>query len=295
MNIALEPGKYVVAVSGGVDSVVLLDILRQLPDLKLIVAHFDHGIREDSAADRRHVETLARHYGVPFVFHEGKLGPAASEAVARQARYDFLHHVRQASGARAVVTAHHQDDVLETAILNILRGTGRRGLSSLRSTDIIKRPLLDLTKRQLQAYARAHKLTWREDSTNRDDRYRRNYIRKRIIPRFTIAQRQQLLALCQRQAAVNDELEGHLVNFLHSQPHRQQLQRSAFIGLPHAVAREVLAQWLRSHDIRQFDRRTLERLVVAAKTAQPGAQLDIVNGHRLVVEGPRLALRFADR
>src|SRR5437764_343012 len=134
MDVVLpKPGKYVVAVSGGVDSVALLDMLARSDDLKLVVAHFDHGIRKDSAKDRKFVEDLAKNYDLPFVYEEGHLGSGTSEAVARGARYDFLHRVKKSHGAQAIITAHHQDDVLETAIINLLRGTGRKGLTSLTS------------------------------------------------------------------------------------------------------------------------------------------------------------------
>src|SRR6185436_20114617 len=127
MKISVRPGKYVVAVSGGVDSMVLLDLLRQKPKLELVVAHFDHGIREDSAQDRKLVQRIAKAYGLPFVHAKGNLGPKAGEALAREARYAFLRQVQADHDAKAIITAHHQDDMLKTAIMNLLRGTGRRG------------------------------------------------------------------------------------------------------------------------------------------------------------------------
>ena len=290
MNIKLDPGKYVVAVSGGVDSVVLLDMLRQLPDVKLIVAHFDHGIREDSTEDRRFVQQLARKHNVPFTFAEGKLGPGASEEQARRARYEFLQHVRNAAGAHAIVMAHHQDDAIETAIINLLRGTGRRGLSSLRERDGLARPLLHATKRQLRAYALARKLEWREDSTNQDLTYLRNYVRHKLLPRFTIAQRKQLIELITTIAETNRQLDSQLVNYLHVQPTKGVLNRKTFVHLPHAVALEVLASWLRHQGIRNFDRKALERLVVAAKTAKPGTTADVLQGYHLKIGRDSLAL-----
>src|ERR1700712_59168 len=106
MNIQpLNPGTYILAVSGGVDSMVLLHVLAQQPGLQLVVAHLDHGIRTDSAQDRQLVQKTARRLDVPFVYHEAKLGSDASEAAARQARYQFLRTAQQAAGARAIVTA----------------------------------------------------------------------------------------------------------------------------------------------------------------------------------------------
>jgi tRNA(Ile)-lysidine synthetase-like protein len=295
MQLGLEPGKYVLAVSGGVDSMVLLDMLRQQPELKLVVAHFDHGIREDSHQDRKLVQDHAGKHGLPFIHKNGMLGVGASEAVARKARYDFLHQVRQASGAKAIITAHHQDDVLETAILNLLRGTGRRGLASLRSRDTLRRPLVDVTKRQIHAYALSHKLIWREDSTNQNEDYLRNYVRRKILPRFSLAQRRQLLDIVKDMAETNRELDTRLINYLHTQPAIDELGRQDFILLPHNAAREVLAAWLRNHNIRNFDRRTLERLVVAAKTGKRGDLADVLQNHRLFIGRETLALRSNER
>jgi tRNA(Ile)-lysidine synthase len=129
MDISVEPGRYVIAVSGGVDSVALLHALTKRPALDMIVAHFDHGIRPESAQDAAFVRTLAESYGLPFVTDRVELGPDASEASARQARYSFLRTLQRQYDATSIITAHHQDDLLETAIINLLRGTGRRGLT----------------------------------------------------------------------------------------------------------------------------------------------------------------------
>jgi tRNA(Ile)-lysidine synthase len=269
---------------------VLLDMLRKLPNVKLVVAHFDHGIREDSTEDRRFVQQLAREHTVPFTFAEGKLGAGASEEQARRARYAFLQQVRKAAGARAIVMAHHQDDAIETAIINLLRGTGRRGLSSLRERDGIARPLLHLTKRQLRAYALAKRLTWREDSTNQDITYLRNYVRLRLLPRFTIAQRKQLLELITSMADTNRQLDAQIINYLHLQPEHKALDRKSFVHLPHKVAVEVIASWLRQQGIRNFDSKTLERLVIAAKTAKPGTVADVLQGYRIKIGRDGLVL-----
>lgn len=295
MNIDWPAGRYVVAVSGGVDSVVLLHMLAQRPDVRLSVAHFDHGIRQDSAEDRRFVQALARQYGLPFVYQAGKLGSKASEAQARRARYEFLHQVRRSSGAAGLITAHHQDDVLETVILNLLRGTGRRGLSSLKSTDVIKRPLLQVPKNELLRYAKREGLEWHEDSTNLDEGYLRNYIRLRILPRFAKTDREALLQIAEKAAGSNQVLDRELANYLHLQPTRSTLSRSQFILLPHQVAREVMAAWLQANSGVELSKQLLERLVVAAKTARAGSRADVGAGYRLLVSRNYLALEHGER
>jgi tRNA(Ile)-lysidine synthase len=152
MEVNLEPGVYVVAVSGGVDSVVLLNMLSMQSDLKLVVAHYDHGTRKDSENDRHFVDNLAKTYHLPFVFDMGTLGYDASEAIARTYRYQFLEKVRTATGARAILTAHHQDDLLETMFINVLRGTGRKGISPMQTNTYVTRPLLGMTKQMLLDY-----------------------------------------------------------------------------------------------------------------------------------------------
>jgi tRNA(Ile)-lysidine synthase len=292
MKIELQSGKYVVAVSGGVDSMVLLDLLRQKPGLELVVAHFDHGIRPDSAMDRLFVEATAKSYGLPYGFSEGKLGADASEATARQARYAFLRRLKEEHRADAIITAHHQDDMLETAVINLLRGTGRKGLSSLRSNDEVKRPLLHIPKQELRRYAKAHKLAWREDSTNLDESYLRNYVRHRLLPRLNEVDKRRFLAIINQAAQTNEQLDDELAKLL---PPAEKLPRKDIIALSHTEACELMATWLRGNGIRGFDRMTLERLVVTAKTAGPGKRVDVINRSVMHVSRKDLALEHIER
>ncbi len=274
---------------------VLLYLLMHLPGLELTVAHYDHGIRDDSAEDRQLVQELAAAHGLPFHYAEGQLGKGTSESSAREARYRFLHETRRGSGAGAIITAHHQDDVLETIILNLLRGTDRRGLSSLRSTDTIRRPLLHLPKKELLRYAADQGLKWREDSTNADEKYLRNYVRHRIMPRFAEADRARLLAISHRTHELNEQISAHAANYLHLQPAVRKLDRYNFIMLPHAVAREMMAEWLRANTNTELSRALLERLVVAAKTGRSGTRTDIDRQHWLHIGPALLALQPRER
>ena len=283
-TVHIPPGRYIIAVSGGIDSIVLLDIARKIPHVHLTVAHFDHGIRHDSAEDRVFVERAARVCGLPFVFSNGNLGAEASEEKARNARYVFLRKVQKQAGADGILTAHHMNDVLETATHNLLRGTGRKGMSSLKSIDGIHRPLLHLPKNKLMEHAHSHGLEWREDSTNSDMRYRRNYIRHQLLPMMQKKSPQKysaLQSLVKRQAVLNTAIDTALHTILHVQPHTASLRRHDVIILPHNVARELVGEWLRVNGKREFNRRHLERATIALKTARPSTTLILDKTYRL--------------
>src|SRR5579871_6122810 len=111
MKADIPSGKYILAVSGGVDSMALLDILSKKSGLALIVAHFNHGIRADAEADETLVKEAARRKGLAVEIGYGRLGSGASEEKARKARYEFLKRIMLKHQADAVVTAHHQDDL----------------------------------------------------------------------------------------------------------------------------------------------------------------------------------------
>ena len=275
----LPTGTYVVAVSGGVDSMVLLHMLaeqvqqRKKGDkpYRLIAAHLDHGIRSDSYQEVAVVKGFAARYHVPVVTHRVELGQHASEDKSRQARYKFLRSTKQASNARAIITAHHRDDELETAVLNLYRGTGRKGLSSLRSNsqDDILRPLLPFTKRDIRRYAERHNVPWREDSTNQDARYMRNYIRHNIIRDLSTEANELLHQHIDVAHKINQHIDAYLINVLHLQSSQQHLRLSTIRQYPHVVRRELMAAWLRHNELRDFSRKTIERLVQACCTAQP--------------------------
>src|SRR2546426_8348585 len=146
-----EPGIALVAVSGGADSVALLDLLHTLaPELglSLVVAHVDHGIRSDSGAVARAVRELAERYELPFEVGELSLGPDATETVARRARYAWLGEVQRRHGARYLVTAHHRDDQVETILLRLLKGSAPAGLAGIpaRGRGGLVRPRLPLAR-----------------------------------------------------------------------------------------------------------------------------------------------------
>lgn len=290
MKVTVEPGTYVIGVSGGVDSVVLLDVLSRTPGIELVVAHFDHGIRGDSHQDAELVATLSQKYGWPFVTKRGHLGRGASEEKARQARYDFLRHVRKKQKARAIITAHHQDDALETLAFNVMRGTRRKGMSALQSTDEVLRPLLGYSKADILAYAREHNLQWREDSTNSDERYARNWIRRRLLPKLSREQKRELTQTYHQIRTTNREVDLVVDEQLRKLKLSGGLDRKKFIALPYSFAAEIMLAWLKSNEVLELDRKRIDILTVSAKTLPPGKKVSIDKQHTLQIEVDRLAL-----
>jgi len=262
--------KYIVAVSGGVDSVALLDMLKRVPGHELVVAHFDHGIREDSRHDANFVSALARKYRLPFETIREELGQGASEELARERRYAFLRSIADKHDAR-IVTAHHSDDAVETIAINLTRGTGWRGLAVLDS-DII-RPLLHTSKSQLHKYAKDNQLVWHEDSTNSSDDYLRNRIRKSAKD-ISDDHKLQLLALRHQQLESKQIIDKEVRRLVGLGP---SYSRYFFTHVPKAVAIECL----RFVTNAQLTRPQLERLLHAIKTASTGSTYQAGSGINL--------------
>lgn len=256
---SMKKTRYVVAVSGGVDSVVLLHKIRQMPGAQVLVAHFDHGIRPDSHLDEDFVRQLAVSYGLPYESKRAELGARASEQLARQYRYEFLEDLGRRYDA-TVVTAHHLDDLIETVAINMTRGTGWRGLAVFSTQHA--RPLLEHTKGDLLEYAAKHQLEWREDSTNSSDVYLRNRIRKKAL-QVTKDEKHQLRALYARQRELRRELEAEASLLAGTGP---QYSRYQFTHMGDAAALEVLWGLFKG----SLTRPQLARVLRAIKTARPG-------------------------
>ena len=181
--------KIMATVSGGIDSVVLCDILHQLK-ITFCVAHANFGLRaEESEADELFVKKLAKKYGVPFYSEQfdtlefARQEKISTQMAARVLRYNWFEQLRQQLGYDYVATAHHQNDAAETILLNLTKGTGIAGLHGIAAKkEALVRPLLCLTKDDIYEYVTQHQLIWREDSSNETTKYQRNLIRHEVIP-----------------------------------------------------------------------------------------------------------------
>ena len=186
----LKPSQNVlVAVSGGLDSVVLLDLVSK-SKISFSIAHANFQLRDlESDQDQLFVKGLAKKYNVPFhtinfdtLAFAGNNG-LSKQMAARELRYKWFNDVMDQEQIDFLLTAHHLNDNLETSLLNIIRGTGisgMRGMHLQRGRTI--RPLLEFTRTEIENYATQHQLKWREDSSNKSVDYHRNYIRQQVIP-----------------------------------------------------------------------------------------------------------------
>ena len=178
----------IVGVSGGADSIVLLDLLAGTEKYNLIVAHVDHGIRGvESKRDAEFVRSVAAGYGLRVFVKKVALKKNMPnlEERARDIRRTFFEKLAREQGARWIVTAHHADDQVETMILNFIRGSGVTGLCGMKVAESpYLKPLLGFTKKELLDYVHSKKLKFKHDKTNDDTRFTRNFIRHEIIPKM---------------------------------------------------------------------------------------------------------------
>ena len=190
-----EGGLVLAAVSGGADSVCLLDWLYHLRDVRpfrLAAAHYNHNLRgEESRRDETFVQNLLaeRYPDIDLYIGSGDVAGAARKAgrgledMGRELRYAFLQETLQALGGGVIATAHNADDNVETVLLHLLRGSGLRGLTGIPpKRDGVSRPLLTTTRTQILEYLRIYSLPHVEDSSNTDDRFSRNHLRRHVVP-----------------------------------------------------------------------------------------------------------------
>lgn len=189
----VDEATVLAAVSGGADSMAMLDALCALaaerPRLRVVAAHFDHRLREDSVRDRDTVAAFAAARGVAFVSGAGDVRARARsareslETAARAMRYAFLERAAAEHGADVIATAHTRSDQVETVLMRILRGTGARGLAGIPARrGRIVRPLLSVARGDTHDYCAAHGVPFLADPSNEDRRHARNRVRHDVLP-----------------------------------------------------------------------------------------------------------------
>ncbi len=191
-NLINQNDKVLVAVSGGPDSICLLNILYNLKEklkIEIYVAHVNHLIREEAKGDAEFVKELCRSKNIEFFYKEynikekAKIEKISVEEAGRNARYEFFEEIAQKYSINKIAIGHNKNDLVETLIMNILRGTGTQGLKAiLNKNGIYIRPLLDISREKIEEYCEKNNLKPRIDLTNFENNYTRNKIRNIVIP-----------------------------------------------------------------------------------------------------------------
>lgn len=272
-----------VAYSGGVDSTVLLHALTQLkqqqrPDLQLSAIYIHHGLSQNADSWARHCQQQCQIWQVPLIIEKVQLDPMAGniEQQARNARYQAIY--RHLKSDQMLCTAQHLDDQCETFLLALKRGSGPAGLSAMPvESNRHLRPLLTISRQQIEAYANRHQLTWIEDESNQDDHYDRNFLRLKVLP--LINQRwpqfSQMVArsasLCQQQEAlINELLDNDFHQLLTTQG---QLRLSPLINYTEYKRNAILRMWFRQQGIMMPSQKQLaliwQTVVEAKEDANP--------------------------
>ncbi len=300
----LLPGgsSVLVAFSGGSDSLALLHLLcgiRESRRLRLAAAHFDHGLRAGSAERAARAAELCRSAGVPC-----RIGRAhalrGGQADYRAARYAFLATARRRAGAARVALGHQRDDHVETVLLNLLRGTGFRGLAGIPARrGAFVRPLLGFGSEELRDYLRAEGREWIEDPANLDARYRRSRVRHGLVPalsEYAGEALRPLVAELARHALEADEgLESRARRQLATAGYRKtplgaQIARFGLLRYDRAARARMLRKVARDAGFR-LSRRGTRAGVAFMSGGTSGHGVDIAAGLRLEREFDRLRVR----
>ena len=194
-NLISKGDVIVVGVSGGPDSITLLTCLNKFKDyfeIKIICAHINHLIRKDSTEDEQYVENMCKNMGIKCYVKRADVEKIAkeqkkgSEEVGRKIRYDFFDEVARKENANKIAIAHNMKDNAETMLLNIIRGSGLTGLEGIQAEEYGKyiRPLINCTREEIEEYCEKNNLQPRIDSTNKENIYRRNIIRNKLLPQL---------------------------------------------------------------------------------------------------------------
>jgi tRNA(Ile)-lysidine synthase len=183
-----ENHTIIAAISGGADSIFLLHFLSQTP-AQIIVAHLNHQLRPEANDDEDFVQEISKSNRFKSkrvnISAESKKHSTGIEETGRKERYKFFNELAKKHKAKFIITAHHADDNLETILLNFTRGAGLKGLSGMQKIENnLFRPLLDISKTEILAYLQLKKIGYREDESNKDNKYNRNFLRNEIIPKL---------------------------------------------------------------------------------------------------------------
>jgi tRNA(Ile)-lysidine synthase len=269
--------RYLIGISGGRDSVTLFHRLTELGYRRLIVCHLDHQLRgRASKGDVQFVERLAASLGAEFELERIDVAALSRqtkhsiETAGRMARYRFFARVARRRRCRTIFLGHHANDLVETFLINLFRGTGPAGFSGIRQIahqtvdglDLeVVRPLLGVWRTEIDAYIKSHRLEFRDDATNETFGPLRNRMRRRVIPYIEKQFGRKVRASIWRAAAIAADEADWLTGLVDSKKaSSRELAVKDLREQPRALQRRTIHRWLQSREVEDLNFETIERV-----------------------------------
>lgn len=294
--------KIVVAVSGGPDSVCLLDVLYRLKEkynLSLVVAHVNYGLRgKDSELDEKLVKALAKKYSLPIEVlpcDTGKKSANCSEEKLRNIRYVFFEKIRLKRKADYIAIGHNFNDQAETVIMRILRGTGLKGLSAIKfRNEKIIRPLLNIPRKEILKHLKGNKLAYRIDKTNLETNFTRNKIRNKLLPHLEKNYNPNIQEILYKLSQSVSEDYAFINNFSREWlKSGKNLKVSELVKLHPAIRKEVLRLTIEKHNpnLREIESAHIDEILKVAKSTKNKRQNISFKGLKISRIGDKLIFR----
>jgi tRNA(Ile)-lysidine synthase len=306
LNLPFNSERFIVAVSGGADSISLLVVLAELKQLKklnleFIVAHFDHNLRgKDSDADAAFVKHIGEKYGFQVVTEKAKLSKSGNlEEVARNARYDFLARTASQFAAFGILTAHTQNDQAETFLMNLIRGSGLEGLSAMpeirdvspRSNIKLIRPFLSWAKRiDTENYCNHSEIGYQVDAMNSDEVFLRVKVRKTLLPVLRQLNPKIIETISKTAKNMSCESQRHLDG---SCEIGNELTVSELTTLSENVSYGIIRKWLLYHrgDLRGIGMKHVESIDRLSRSRKSGREIELPGLESVSKKGGKLLFR----
>jgi len=286
----------ILGISGGPDSVALLHLLLE-KGFRPVLAHVNYHLRgRDSNTDQKFVEKLAKKYQLQCEILQASPAIGNLEETCRNIRYKFFEEIRLKHCADAILVAHTQNDQIETFLLNITRGASLRGFQAMQEWDPkrhLLRPLLNNPKKDLLNYLKKHRLPYRQDRSNKDLKFSRNFLRHKIIPLFEKLNPNFLKTLTSGIQNLSENLEiiesqttAWLEKNLQKNPRSLTIPLDKFLQQPIALQKNILRQLYQDLNQKSLTQQTLQEILSTLTKNRTGLRKEFGPKHHLLIQKP---------